>query len=92
MDDYTCACGSGAVSAEELGDHVGEMVIPPDDIAPDDWVHAEAARDAASPAGYRCLCGFRSDSMTSLDEHLLTVFTGPGATGRDGRRHALPGQ
>jgi hypothetical protein len=92
MDDYTCACGFGAVSVEEPGDHVGEMVIPPDDIASDGRVHAEAARDAASPAGYQCVCGLPSDSMTGLDEHLLAVFTGPGAIGRDGRRHALPGQ
>jgi hypothetical protein len=68
------------------------MVIPPDDMAADGRVHAEAARDAASPAGRRCVCGFRSDSMTGLDEHLLAVFTAPGATGRDGGRHALPGQ
>jgi hypothetical protein len=92
MDDYTCACGFGSVSAEELGDHVGEMVIPPDDTAPDGQLHAEAARDAASPAGCRCVCGFRSDSMTGVDEHLLGVFAGSGAIGRDGRRHALPGQ
>ena len=80
MDDYTCACGFGAASVEELGDHVGEMAIPPDDIAPDGRVHAEAARDAASPAGCRCVCGFRSDSMSGVDEHLLGVFT---ETGRD---------
>jgi hypothetical protein len=92
MDDYTCACGFGATSFEELGDHVGEMLIPTDDIAPDGLLHAEAARDAASPAGCRCMCGFQGDSMTGLDEHLLTVFTGPGTTGRDRRKHALPGQ
>ncbi|MCW2933996.1 MAG: hypothetical protein JWM19_4958 [Actinomycetia bacterium] len=92
MDDYICACGFGSVSVEELGDHVGEMVIPPDDIAPDGLLHAEAARDAASPAGCRCVRGFRGDSMTGLDEHLLDVFAAPGATGRDGRKHAVPGQ
>jgi len=88
MDDFTCACGYEAVTAVELGDHIGEMTIPPDDIAPDGQAHAEAARDkrgsfGADPAGARCLCGFISGTATGLDEHLLAVFTGPSATGSD---------
>lgn len=76
MNDLTCKCGYEAVTAEELGDHVGEMVIPPDDIAPDGQAHAETARDEreGGPAGLRCLCGFTSGTATGLDEHLLTVF------------------
>ena len=92
MNDYTCACGYDAVTPEELGDHIGEMVIPPDDIAPDGQAHAEAARDTrgavgTDPAGIRCVCGFRSASVPELDEHLLAVFTGPGVVGRDGHGH-----
>jgi hypothetical protein len=92
MDDYTCACGYEAVTTEELGDHIGELVIPPDDIAPDGQVHAEAARDepravGADPAGSRCLCGFTSSTPTGLDEHLLAVFAGPSAAGSDSHEH-----
>jgi hypothetical protein len=90
MNDYTCACGYEAATAEELGDHVGEMIIPLDDIARDGAVHAEAARGepeaaGAGPAGWRCMCGFLSGSPTGLDEHLLVVFTPSGTTGPDGR-------
>jgi hypothetical protein len=92
MIDHICACGYEAASAEELGDHVGELVIPPDDIAPDGQAHAEAARDkrgavGADPAGSRCVCGFTSASATGLDEHLLAVFTDPATVGRDGQGH-----
>jgi hypothetical protein len=93
MNDHACACGYEAITAEELGDHIGEMVIPPDDIAPDGQAHAEAARDnrgaaGTDPAGLRCLCGFTSGTATGLDEHLLAAFTGPGVTGPDGREHS----
>ena len=92
MNDLTCKCGYEAVTAEELGDHVGEMVIPPDDIAPDSQAHAESARDrhataGADQTGSRCLCGFTSATATGLDEHLLVVFASPGATSQDGREH-----
>ena len=90
MNDHTCACGYDAVTAEALRDHVGEVVIPPDDTAPDGRVHAEVARDergatGPDPAGYRCVCGFRSGTGTGLDEHLLAVFAGPSATSQDCR-------
>jgi hypothetical protein len=92
MNDYTCACGFEAVTTEELGDHIGEMVIPSDDIAPDGEAHMEAARerhavDGADQTGLRCVCGFMSGTATGLDEHLLAVFTSPGAIGQDGREH-----
>ena len=92
MSDYTCACGFEAATAEELADHVGEMVIPLDDTAPDGVVHAEAARHergatGPDPAGWRCVCGFASGTATGLDEHLLAAFTRPGAIGLDGRPH-----
>jgi hypothetical protein len=97
MNDYICACGYKAVSAEELGDHVGDLMIPPDDIAPDGQAHAEAARGergatGPDPVRLRCLCGFLSGTSvsgaaTGLDEHLLAAFTGPGVIGIDGRRH-----
>jgi hypothetical protein len=91
MSDHTCACGYEAATPEELGDHIGEMIVPPDDIAPDGQVHAEAAggkRGAGSDqTGARCLCGFTSGTATGLDEHLLAVFTAPGTIGQDGRTH-----
>lgn len=92
MDDYTCACGYDAVTAEELGDHIGEMVIPHDDIAPDGHTHAEAARDGrgttgAGQTGSQCLCGFTSGTATGLDEHLLAVFISAGKADPDGARH-----
>ena len=92
MNDYTCACGYEAVTPEELGDHIGEMVIPPDDIAPDGQRHAEAACDrpktvGADQTGSRCICGYTSTIATGLDAHLLAVFTAPGAIGPDGRGH-----
>ena len=92
MNDYTCACGFEAATAEELGDHVGEMVIPLNDIARDGRAHAEAARDergtlGPDPAGWRCVCDYVSVSATGLDEHLLARFTESEATGLAGRSH-----
>jgi hypothetical protein len=86
MTDHTCACGYEASTAEGLGDHIGEMVIPPDDIARDCQAHAEVARDergavGPDPAGWRCLCGFTSGTPTGLDEHLLAAFTEPDPSG-----------
>jgi hypothetical protein len=83
MTDHVCACGFEAISDDELADHVGDLMIPDDDIAPDGARHAEAA----GPGGHQCLCGFRADSGAALDEHLLAVFTVFGAVGRDGRGH-----
>ena len=92
MNDYTCACGFRANTAADLGDHIGEMVIPLDDIAPDGRVHAEAGREergavGPAPAGWQCACGFTSGTATELDDHLLAAFTEPDATGLDGERH-----
>jgi hypothetical protein len=84
MNDYTCACGYEAVSGDELADHLGDMLIPDDDLAPDGVRHAEAAGQAR----HRCLCGLTARTGTELDEHLLAVFTVADAVGRDGRRHA----
>jgi hypothetical protein len=89
MNDYTCACGYEARTAEDLGDHIGEigeMVIPPDDIARDSQVHAEAARDergaiGPDPAGWRCPCGFTFGTPAGLDQHLLAMFAEPAAAG-----------
>jgi hypothetical protein len=92
MPDYTCACGYDAVTPEELTDHIGDLVIPADDIAPDGIAHAEAAREqrgatGPDPAGSRCVCGFTAGSTGGLEEHLLAAFTARGATGTDGLRH-----
>jgi hypothetical protein len=92
MNELTCACGYEAVTSEELGDHIGDLMIPPDDIAPDGQAHAEAAHDdrgaaGAGQTGLRCLCGFASGTPRGLDDHVLAVFTGPGGRGQDGREH-----
>jgi hypothetical protein len=87
VNDYTCACGHEAVTAEDLADHVGDMMIPDDDTARDGVRHAEAA----DLAGHRCLCGFPAEAAPALDDHLLAVFTASGAVGRDGRRHSILG-
>jgi hypothetical protein len=78
-----CVCGYEAASGQDLADHIGEMMIPDDDTAPDGARHAEAA----GSAGCRCLCGFTAQAGTSLDDHLLAIFTAPGMVGRDGHRH-----
>ena len=83
MNDHTCACGHEAASGEDLADHIGEMTIPDDDMAADGVPHAEAT----GSAGSRCLCGFTAQAGSTLEEHLLSVFTAGGAVGRDGRRH-----
>jgi hypothetical protein len=80
VTDYTCACGYEAASDEDLADHIGDMMIPGDDTAPDGVRHAEAA----GQAGHHCLCGFTAETGPALDEHLLTAFA---HVGRDGRRH-----
>lgn len=83
MNEYTCVCGYEATSDDELADHLGDMIIPDDDTAPDGVLHAEVA----GPAGHRCLCGFTAEDGADLDEHLLAVFTAGGVVGRGGGRH-----
>jgi hypothetical protein len=82
MNDYTCSCGYNTNTADDLDDHIGEMVIAIDDIAPDGQWHAEIARTergavGPNPAGWRCGCGFASGTATGLDEHLVAAFTEP---------------
>jgi hypothetical protein len=84
VTDYACACGYQAVSDEDLADHLGDMLIPNDDTAPDGVRHAEVA----GQAGHRCLCGLAAGTGPALDEHLLAVFASVGMVGRDGRGHA----
>jgi hypothetical protein len=92
MNNKTCACGHRAATADEFAAHVGEMVIPLDDIASDGQPHAEAARSehgalGPDPAGPRCVCGFAADVTTGLDDHLLAVFTEPATLSADDRMH-----
>lgn len=49
MPLHSCACGYRAESTEDFADHLGEMFIPANDIAPDGQVHAEAARTDPPP-------------------------------------------
>lgn len=90
MTDRRCLCGYAAASADDLADHMAEMFTPDDDTAADGQRHAEAADDTswpATPATWKCLCGFTAGDSTQLDAHLLTAFTPGGAVGRDGNRH-----
>lgn len=95
MIAYRCACGYGAASDGELGDHWGEVFIPPDDRDVAGVLHAEDARDSAAGgpgAGGRravaCLCGDAFDHPGELDDHLLAAFIPADRIGRDGREHA----
>jgi hypothetical protein len=92
MNAHICACGYQAITADELLEHIGEMVIPLDDIAPDGRPHAEAARDergalGSDPAGSRCVCGFVTDTTTALDHHLLSAFAEPDTLSPHGHTH-----
>jgi hypothetical protein len=87
MTQHPCACGYPAKSTEELTDHLGEMFIPPDDIAPDGRIHAEAARAEAATGPLACHCGYTAD-IADFDQHLLSVFTPGDEIGLDNRKHA----
>lgn len=90
MTDHRCLCGYAAADANDLTDHLAEMFTPGDDVAGDGQRHAEAASGAsrpATPAPWKCLCGFEAAGIAQLDAHLLTAFTPGDAVGRDGNRH-----
>ncbi len=86
MSDYECGCGFQADSAADLSDHLGEVFLTGDDIAPDGRVHAEAGDGAP---GTRCLCGLTVGTGTDLDDHLLRAFTPDDCVGRDGAKHRV---
>lgn len=88
MSQHPCACGYQADSPEDLTDHLGEKLIPADDIAPDGQAHAEAARDAPVTGTLTCQCGFTATGIADFDQHLLDVFTPDDGIGLDGARHA----
>ncbi len=87
MTQHSCACGYQADSTEDLIDHLGEMFIPPDDIAPDGQAHSEAARAEAATGPLTCRCGYTAD-IADFDRHLLNIFTPGDEVGLDGARHA----
>ena len=86
MSDHDCECGYQAESAEDLIDHLGDVFLADNDIAPDGRVHAEAA-DSDAP-GRRCLYGFAADAALALDDHLLCAFIPDDRIGRDGGKHS----
>jgi serine/threonine-protein kinase RsbW len=45
MKGNQCLCGYQATSDDDLADHLGELLIPGNDMAEDGQFHAEAARD-----------------------------------------------
>jgi hypothetical protein len=83
-----CECGFTASSEEELADHLGEMFIPDDDIAPDGRQHAERFEPGRDGTAWECLCGVITIERAAFDAHLLAVFTPADGTGRDGQRHS----
>jgi hypothetical protein len=87
MTPHSCACGYKAESIEDLTDHLGEMFIPANDIAPDGQAHAEAARDTPVTGTLTCRCGFTAIAIADFDQHLLHVFTPDDEIGLDGTRH-----
>jgi hypothetical protein len=87
MTQRSCACGYQADSTEDLTDHLGEMFIPPDDIAPDGRIHAEAARAKGANGDLTCHCGYTA-AIAEFDQHLIGAFTPANEIGRDGARHA----
>jgi anti-sigma regulatory factor (Ser/Thr protein kinase) len=88
MTSHECECGYQADSATDLSDHLGEVFITDDDIAPDDRPHAE--RGDGAGAVWRCLCGFAADTAGGLDDHLLQAFIPDDRIGRDGAKHSGP--
>ena len=80
-----CSCGFEATDDYSLSDHLGEVVIPLNDLAPDGQVHAEAAQDNGPSAA--CLCGVTPRTADDLDAHLLAAFTPPDGIGLDRQRH-----
>jgi hypothetical protein len=87
MTKHTCACGYKAESTEDLTDHLGEKFIPPDDVAPDGQVHAEAARANLATGTLTCRCGY-TGNIADFDQHLIQVFTPADEIGVDGKKHA----
>ena len=87
MTAHACTCGYKADSPEDLTDHLGEMFIPADDIAPDGQAHSEAARATPATGPLTCQCGFTA-GIADFDQHLLNVFTPDDEIGLDGARHA----
>jgi hypothetical protein len=97
---YRCTCGYAAAGDSELGDHWGEVFVPPDDRDVAGVLHAGAAGDGAAGdgaaggpgaggrRGVACLCGDAFDHLGELDDHLLTAFIPADRIGRDGRGHA----
>ena len=61
----TCACGYEPDGPRDMADHLGEMFIPFDDVAPDGQAHAEAARDTAF-GSLACVCGFVPGGVSVL--------------------------
>ena len=82
MTQRSCACGYQADSTEDFTDHLGEMFIPPDDVAPDGRIHAEAASGTLT-----CHCGYTA-AIAEFDQHLIGAFTPANEIGQDGARHA----
>ncbi|HTU74902.1 MAG TPA: hypothetical protein VMG38_15415 [Trebonia sp.] len=86
-----CACGYEASGPRDKADHLGEVFIPLDDVAPDGRAHAEAAREVTF-GSLACVCGFAPAgplpaSADELDAHLLLAFTPADGVGLDGRQH-----
>ncbi len=84
MSAPRCQCGYQSNDDLDFRDHLQEVFIPLDGIAPDGRLHDEGQSTLA------CLCGFNAATADELDEHFIAVFTTTDCIGLDGCQHAAP--
>ncbi|HUN33567.1 MAG TPA: hypothetical protein VMU95_16275 [Trebonia sp.] len=77
-----CRCGYRPNDDLDFLDHLQEVFIPLDGIAPDGHLHDEGESRLA------CLCGFKAATAPELDAHFVAVFTTASHLGLDGQVHA----
>jgi hypothetical protein len=81
VDAERCSCGFVSNQEMRLTDHLLEVFVPEDAVAPDGRRHDETEHLA-------CACGFIATAGGELDQHLLGIFTPAGNIGPDGLKHA----
>lgn len=84
MSTPRCRCGYQPNDNLDLLDHLQEVFIPLDGIAPDGRLHGEGRSTLA------CQCGFRASVAGELDAHFVAVFAPADRVGLDGREHTAP--
>jgi hypothetical protein len=84
MSAPRCQCGYQSSDELDFLDHLQEVFIPLDGIAPDGRLHDEGQSTLS------CLCGFHAATAGELDAHFNAVFTPGDRIGLDGREHGAP--